>query len=143
MLKLPAYLIAASAAILLVLGSLHLLYTFHGPNLRPRDAGLQARMGEVSPVISRETTMWKTWIGFNATHSLGLILFGLVYGYLALLRPDWLFGSIFLLAVGGVLIAAYAFISMRYFFSVPFGSLVLALVLYVLAAGQVISRHGS
>ena len=100
-------------------------------------------MGEVSPVISRETTMWKTWIGFNATHSLGLILFGLVYGYLALLRPEWLLGSIFLLAVGGVLIAAYTFISMRYFFSVPFSSLVLALVLYGLAVGQVIWSHSS
>ena len=29
-------------------------------------------MMTVSPVISRETTMWRVWVGFNATHSFGL-----------------------------------------------------------------------
>ena len=70
---LAPYLMAASAAILLALGLLHLLYTFRGPKLWPRDASLQQRMSEVSPVITRETTMWKAWIGFNASHSFGAI----------------------------------------------------------------------
>ena len=48
-------LVAASAGILLTLGSLHLLFTFHGPKLLPRDPELQTRMQAVSPVISRET----------------------------------------------------------------------------------------
>jgi hypothetical protein len=62
-------LVAASAAILLLLGLVHLLFTFHGPKLLPRDAALQKRMQEVSPVITRQTTMWKAWVGFNASHS--------------------------------------------------------------------------
>lgn len=88
-----AGLIALSAAILLVLGLLHLLYTFHGVKLHPRDADLQARMRAVSPVITRETTRWKTWIGFNASHSFGAILFGTVYGYLARVQRAFLFRS--------------------------------------------------
>lgn len=52
-------LIAASAAIILLLGLIHLLHTFYGPKLLPRDRDLKARMEEVSPVITRETTMWK------------------------------------------------------------------------------------
>jgi hypothetical protein len=35
--------------------------------------------------------MWKAWIGFNASHSFGLILFGTVYAYLALAHGSFLF----------------------------------------------------
>ena len=50
------------------LGLIHLLYTFYGPKLLPGDRDLRARTQEVSPVITRETTMWKAWITFNASH---------------------------------------------------------------------------
>jgi hypothetical protein len=124
-------LIALGAAIVLVLGLLHLLFTFRGTKLHPRDAALVARMKEVSPVISRETTMWRTWVGFNASHSFGAILFGAVYGYLALVHGAWLFASPFLLAVGLLMLAGYVFIGQRYWFSVPFRGIVMATVLYV------------
>lgn len=97
-------LVAASAAIVLLLGLVHLLYTFHGPKLLPRDRELQTRMQEVSPVITRQTTMSKALIGLNATHSCGLLLFGAVYGYLALAHRDFLFRSVFLLALGLILL---------------------------------------
>lgn len=133
MYKLAPFLIAASAGVLLLLGSLHLLFTFHGRKLLPRDTGLQERMSEVSPVISRETTMWKAWIGFNASHSFGAILFGLVYGYLALVHPAVLFGSAFLLSVGLALLAGYTFLGRRYWFSIPFRGILLSLTLYAIA----------
>ena len=76
--------VAAAAAILLLLGSLHLLYTFVGPRLRPRDPALQAQMQVAAPGISAGSTMWDFWVGFNVSHSLGVMLFGLVYGHLAL-----------------------------------------------------------
>jgi hypothetical protein len=77
-------LVAASAAIVLLLGVIHLAYTFRGRKLHPRDPGMFAQMNEVSPVLTRETTMWQAWIGFNASHARGAIFFGLIYGYLAL-----------------------------------------------------------
>ena len=131
--ELAPYLLTGSAALLLLLGLLHLLYTFHGPTLRPRDAELQERMASVSPVITRETTMWKAWVGFNASHSFGAILFGLVYGYLALVHPAFLFGSVFLLVVGLAMLSGYAFLGRRYWFSVPFRVILLSLILYVVA----------
>jgi hypothetical protein len=130
---LAPYLMAGSAAIALLLGSLHLLYTFRGPKLLPRDAALQQRMSEVTPVITRETTMWKAWVGFNASHSFGAMLFGLVYGYLALAHPLFLFGSVFLVMVGLVLLLGYTFLGKRYWFSVPFRGILASLLLYVLA----------
>ena len=125
-------LIAASAAVILFLGLMHLLYTFRGPLLQPRDPDLTARMMMVSPVISRETTMWKTWLGFNATHSFGLILFGAIYGYLAICHSAFLFHSRFLLALGFTLLLGYAVIAKLYFFSAPFRGVVLATALYLI-----------
>jgi hypothetical protein len=133
-----ALLMAASAAIVLLLGSLHLLYTFHGPKLLPRDAALQARMKEVSPVITSETTMWKCWVGFNASHSLGPMLFGVLYGYFALTNGTLLFGNEFLLVVGGVFLAAFVVLAKVYWFRIPFGGVVLSLLLYLAA---VIAHH--
>jgi len=63
--------IAASAGIILILGLVHLLYTFHGPNLHPRDPNLTVTMMNVSLMITRETTIWRVWLGLNASLSLG------------------------------------------------------------------------
>src|SRR5208282_4130448 len=106
MMKSSAF-IAASAGVILLLGIVHLLYTFRGTNLHPRDPDLTARMMAVSPVITRETTMWRAWVGFNATHSFGPILFGALYGYLAIRHRTLLFHYWFLLALGFALLLGY------------------------------------
>jgi len=126
-------LVAASAAIILLLGLIHLVYTFQGQNFRPRDAQLEEKMRQVSPVLTRETTMWKAWIGFNASHGFGAILFGLIYGYLAIVHDALLFSAPFLLLVGLMLLLGYVFLGKRYWFSVPYYSILLASVLYVSA----------
>ena len=131
-------LVAASAAILLLLGLAHLVFTFHGPKLLPRDRELKTRMQEVSPVITRQTTMWKAWIGFNASHSCGLILFGAMYGYLALAHHELLFQSFFLLSLGLVGLLGYVFLAKMYFFRTPLRGVILATALYVL--GLIVSR---
>ena len=133
MITLAPSLVAVSALIVLLLGLIHLLYTFRGSKLHPRDAALQARMKEVSPVITRQTTMWKCWVGFNASHSYSAILFGLVYGYLALAQSSFLFQSPFLLLLGLLFLAGYVFLSKVYWFSSPFRGIVLSTALYVVA----------
>ncbi len=133
MIALAPSLVVASAAIILLLGLVHLLYTFHGRKLHPRDPALEAHMREVSPVLTRETTMWKTWIGFNASHSYGAILFGLVYGYLAIAEGGMFFRSPFLLLVGLLLLVGYVFLGKRYWFRIPFRGIVLATAFYFAA----------
>src|SRR5262252_9469192 len=120
-------LVAASAVIVFILCLLHVVYIFHGPQLLPRDRDLRARMERSALVLSRETTVWRAWVGFNASHGLGGMVFGAVYGYLALAQPALLSGSAFLLAVGAATLVAYAWLGRRYWFSVPFRGLVLAL----------------
>jgi len=130
---LPCLFMAASALIIFTLGLLHLWITFRGNSLQPRDAVLLHSLKTISPKLTRETTMWNAWIGFNASHSFGAMLFGLVYGYLAVRLPTLLFASLFLRAVGLLLLGAYAWLGKRYWFRIPFRGIVLALLCYVLA----------
>jgi hypothetical protein len=124
-------LIVASAAIVLLLGVIHLLYTFRGRKLHPRDSDLYTRMNEVSLVLTRKTTMWKAWVGFNASHSYGAIFFGLVYGYLALAHSEFLFQSRYLMLLGLLLLVGYAVLGKLYWFSAPLRGILLSAVLYV------------
>jgi len=87
----------------------------------------------VSPRISKETTIWRAGIGFHASHSAGAMLFGLVYGYLALAQAPVLFGSVFLLALGFVFLAGFTVLGRRYWFRTPFRGIAIALALYVAA----------
>jgi hypothetical protein len=131
---------AASAVIILMLGAVHVLYTFVGAKLHPRDAHLREAMAEGQLVLTRQTTLWRAWIGFNASHGQGAILFGLLFGYLALREPALLFDSIFLRATGMAMLASYLVLAHRYWFKLPFRGIALAAVLYLaaclLAAGR-------
>ena len=138
--SLASLLIAAASLVIFGLGSAHLLFTFRGNKLHPRDPALMARMQEVSPVISREMSMWSAWVSFNATHSFGAMLFGLIYGYLSLVQPAVLFASWFLLAVGLALLGGCAFLGWRYWFSTPFRGVLLSTILYVAGLASSLSR---
>jgi hypothetical protein len=123
-------LMVVSASIALTLGLYHLYYTFHGPLLTPRDPALQTAMAQTAPVISRDTTMWRLWLGFNASHSMGLILFGLVFGYLALAHARTLFSSSFLLAIGLAMLTGMGVLCKLYFFNAPLRSVAIAWLCY-------------
>ncbi len=132
-------LFAASAAIVLVLGSLHALYTFRGQKLWPRDAALVQRMQEVSPVITRQTTVWRAALGFHASHSSGAILFGVLYLFLAFEPSHLLFSSGFLLCLGLAYLAVMVVLAKLYWFGVPFRGLALAAALYAVGIVAVVA----
>lgn len=82
-------------------------------------------------VITNETIVWKAWIGFNASHSMAAILFGLVHGDLAVAHPAVLFNSVFLQLVGFLLLSGFLALGWVYWFSVPFAGIAISLVCYV------------
>lgn len=133
--ELARWLMVSSTFLLLVFGLLHFVYTFHGKKFHPRDADLLARLKQVSPVISRETTMWKASIGFNASHSFGVIFFSIVYGYLALAHATFLFAEPVLLAFGLLLLIGYNVLARLYWFSIPRRGIAAATALYVASIG--------
>ena len=120
-----------SASIIFTLGAIHLAYTFWGAKLIPRDPALQISMSQISPVITSETTMWRCWVGFNASHSMGLILFGLVFGFLAWAHGQLLFQSAFLLVLGLTMLGGFVVLCKAYLFSVPLAGISISLACYV------------
>src|ERR1700723_3317006 len=122
-----------SASIILMLGVVHLVYTFWGPNLTPRDPALQISMSQISPIITKETTMCRALGGLNALHSKGLILFALVFGYLALAHGQLLFQSPFLLLVGLAMLGGLVVLCKVYFFSAPLTGVCISLACYLVS----------
>jgi hypothetical protein len=124
-------LMVASASIIFALGIIHFIYTFWGPKLMPRDPALQISMSQISPVITKETTMWRCWVGFNVSHSMGLILFGLVFGFLAVAHSQLLFQSPFLLGVGLAMLVGLVLLCKAYLFKVPFAAISISLAFFI------------
>jgi len=127
---LPQILLFSSALIIGLLGFAHIVLTYRGPKLLPRDPTLQEHMASVSPVITTQTDFWRCWIGFNASHSMGAMLFGLVYGYLAMAQNELLFHSVFLQIAGFLMVAGFALLAQLYWFITPKAGTGLALLLY-------------
>ena len=124
-------LVLISAVLVGLLGTGHLLITLRGPKLLPRDPSLKPAMERVSPTITRQTTMWRAWMGFNFSHSMGALLFGLVYGYLALLQGELFFQSVFLQALGLVTLVSYVVLARLYWFITPLIGTSISLLCYV------------
>jgi hypothetical protein len=86
-------------AIILFLGGVHLAYTFFTHKFSPTEGQLETAMKQAAPRISSDMTMWKAWIGFHLSHSMGLMPFGLIYGYFTLCRWEVLQKSYFLIGL--------------------------------------------
>ena len=136
-------LMVLSASIVFTLGVVHLVYTFRGPMLTPRDPALQISMRQIAPVITNETTMWRCWVGFNASHSMGLILFGLIFGFLALAHGRLLFQSPFLLVVGLAMLSGLVVLCKVYFFSGVLIDITISLACYVASIAASRALHNA
>ena len=87
-------------------------------------------MKQIALRISGETTMWKAWIGFHVSHSMGLMLFGLIYGYLTVCRWEVLLRSHFLAGLGLLVLLAYVVLAHIYWFRIPLIGVSLATLFY-------------
>jgi hypothetical protein len=81
--RIARFLLDLGGGIFLLLGSLHALYTFldirRPRRLVPEDPAVTLAMKESSLRLARGgTTMWRAWVGFNFSHSIGPVLFGVL-----------------------------------------------------------------
>ncbi len=128
---LASVLIPTSATIALFLGLVHIYLTFFTRAFSARDAALEEKLKSVSPRISGQMTMGRAWIGFHTSHALGIIFFGLIYGYLALAERDFLIRPPFLVVLGALVLLGYVVLAKLYFFHRPLVGVALALACYV------------
>jgi hypothetical protein len=113
----------AGGSVFSILGLVHAVYTWtdisHPRRLVPDSAAVMQAMADSGLRLARGgTTMWRTWVGFNFSHSLGLVMFGC--GCIAVglsLRSLALPKSALLVPVG--IGAIYYLLSARYWFRAP------------------------
>lgn len=127
-------LVVVGALLFGVLGALHMAYTFFTTKFSPRDAATEAAMKATSPVLTRRVSVWNAWIGFNASHSLGALLFAAVYLVLALGHMPVLRASPVLLWLAVLTSASYLALAQRYWFRTPLIGIALATACFLGAA---------
>jgi len=115
----------ASAAVFAVLGILHLVYTIHDfgerPRyFRPRDNALMPAMRQTTTAIAPGgRDYWSGILGFNLSHSIGVLLFALLIVLATQYEIMWL--KPVLITLGLI----FAVIAWRCWFRIPmWGSLI-------------------
>ncbi|MBC9929814.1 LIC_13387 family protein [Chitinophaga qingshengii] len=128
------YLWIAGSVIISLMGTSHLRATLGTTKLHPGDEQLIKDMQSSSLRISDELNTWKSWIGFNATHSAGTMFIGIINFYLALQQPDLLKSSWFLLLLTVVTTAFYVWVAVRYWMKAVKILLMIVFACYAVAA---------
>jgi hypothetical protein len=121
--ELSRYLFLAGALPFLLLGTLHAVYTPRQPvdrkGLSPSDSGLAESMARSSILLTRRTDMWRAWVGFNLSHSLGLVLFGAVIVLVGRTSASFGYNAGLFLPLAIVVSLAYLILGMAYWFRTP------------------------
>ncbi len=124
-------LIACSSLLFGTLGMLHLVYTFRTNAFHPTDPDLLTRLRQARLYLSYDLSLWSAWIGFNASHSLGIVAVSLIFGYLALFHHGLLMDSRLLIATNVIFFAAFLLLAKRYWSKTPLVGIALSLLLNV------------
>ena len=135
MLELSRYLYLAGALPFLVLGTAHAFATPRAPadtkGLSPSDPQLAEAMTRSGLRLTRRTDMWRAWVGFNFSHSLGALVFAafvFVTGRsAAVFAAEARIGIPFAFVVAAV----YLWLARLYWFRTPLIGCLLAAVLFL------------
>lgn len=129
----PQFLWIAASGILLFLGAMHLYYTFFTNKFSIRNQAVEEGMKQSYTWLTKRTTVWNAWIGFNASHSLAGIYIGLINIILAIQFYEELSQSIALKGLTLLSGLFLLFLGKRYWFNIPFLGILVATCFYVLA----------
>jgi len=107
----------------ILLGAIHILYsvrdTWSPKKLTPYDDSVRVSMQRSTLALTRQTTMWRAWLGFNISHGIGVLFFGLIYLTLAI--SDFaLITRITLLQYFALTVSvSYLVLSVKFWFHIP------------------------
>jgi hypothetical protein len=107
----------------IILGAIHIVYTLidiRTPwKLAPYKDEVRISMLDSTLKLTKQTNMWRAWLGFNISHGMGVFIFGLVY--LMLAESD--FGILLkitpLLYLAPLVAFCYLILSIKYWFNIP------------------------
>ncbi len=132
-------LIIIAASIFLLMGAGHGALTLrdlkHPRAFTPPDPALRQAMQQSSIAFHPTINLWKAWLGFNLSHSLGLILFGAAFLHVGIFEPNAFASSLLVQTVAVLVSAIYLVLSVKFFFSKPVIGSTIGLVCFLVAAG--------
>ncbi|HJS48217.1 MAG TPA: hypothetical protein VJ773_09555, partial [Gemmatimonadales bacterium] len=119
----PSLLLLTGGAIFVLLGAIHALYTLADERrprrIVPEDPAVRDAMAGTGVRLARGgTTMWRAWLGFNLSHSLGAVMFG---GFAMALGNAWVDPAPprFLILLPILIGLVYLALGLRYWYRVP------------------------
>ncbi len=127
-------LLIIGAAIFGILGTAHLLFTFFTNKFNAFDKSVTKAMKSTSPVLTKETTMWNAWVGFNASHSLGAMLVAAFYVPLVITNMAFIRESIWFSILPVIVGVAYLLLAKKYWFKIPFIGILISTICFTGAA---------
>ena len=123
----------SGAAIFGFLGFIHLIYTFFTNKFNAYDPDVTLAMKNTSPVIAKETTLWQAWVGFNASHSLGVIFFAAIYIPLASSNMQLIINNNWFAVLPSIVGFSYLFLAKNYWFKIPLIGILISTICFILA----------
>jgi len=112
---------------------MHLIYTFFTNKFLARDGETTQKMKETSPILTKETTVWNAWIGFNASHSAGAIFIGLINILLVTQHFEVYQNSFNILLLDICAAIFYLFLAKRYWFKIPLIGILIATNCFIIS----------
>lgn len=132
-------LLIIGASIFGILGAIHLLYTFFTNKFEAYDPSVTDAMKKTSPILTRETSIWNAWVGFNASHSLGAILVAGIYIPLTVSYFNVIQQSLWFSVLPVLIGVSYLVLAKKYWFKVPFIGVLISTICFIGAAALTIT----
>ena len=122
-LRFAQLLFVSGAGMFCLLGVTHVVLTMrdlHDPrSLTPTDDAVRQTMIAARLRLAPVTTIWRAWVGFNFSHSVGLLVFGGILGGLALYDFRFVANNIALQVTAVIVATTYAVLATLFWFAVP------------------------
>jgi hypothetical protein len=131
------YLFLLGALPFVVLGILHAVKTPLTPDQRkglsPRDQAYARSMTEQTLLLTRRTTLWLAWVGFNLSHSLGAVVFGVAMLLVARSSAAFEANRAVFVPLAMVVSGTYLAIGLRCWFRTPIIGILISTLCFVLS----------
>ena len=133
--ELSRYLFLAGALIFIVLGTAHVIKTPYGTDeikgLSPRNPEMRKAMAQETLVLTKRTNLWLVWVGFKLSHSLGILLLGVVVILVGRNPATFQQQASVFQPLTVVVTGVYVALALRYWFRSPIVGLTLAGVCFL------------
>jgi hypothetical protein len=106
-----------------------------GPrSFTPTDDNVRLAMVGARLRLAPQTTIWRSWLGFNLSHSLGLLVFGGLLTGIAVRDFDFVASSAFLETSSVIVALLYLWMAIRFWFWLPATLSAVGAVCFLLSA---------